>query len=135
MLPEIYAEMYLKFDNDFDVNTITEILQIQPYKCVNRIDTRINPITKQHNPGYWMLKSRTFNNFDAKYAIDDLISNIEDKVPLIKEICTANNGEVAFEIVPSFYYKDTPAIYFKRKFLRLVSYLDAEMEIDMYTCY
>ena len=82
-----------------------------------------------------MLKSRTFNNFGAKYAIDDLISNIEDKVPLIKEICTANNGEVAFEIVPSFYYKDTPAIYFKRKFLRLVSYLDAEMEIDMYTCY
>ena len=132
-VPEIYVEINLIFDSDFDVNTITEALRMQPSGCENRENTRINPITKQHNPGYWTLKSKTFKSFFAEDAIDDLMSKIEGKVPLIKEICNANNGEVSFDIVPSFYYKDTPSICFKREFLRLISELDAEIEIDMYT--
>ena len=28
--PKIYTEMHLAFDNDFDVNKITEIIRLQP---------------------------------------------------------------------------------------------------------
>lgn len=31
--PEIYVEMHLVFDNDFDVNIITDMIDVQPYEC------------------------------------------------------------------------------------------------------
>ena len=52
-----------------------------------------------------------------------------------------NNGEeVCFEIVPRgiFIKKDNlkkdnlPAIYFEKRFLNIVNYLDAVIDIDMY---
>lgn len=32
-IPEIYVEMHLVFDNDFDVNIITDMIDVQPYEC------------------------------------------------------------------------------------------------------
>lgn len=131
-VPSIYAEMNLVFDNDFDVNVITEVVGIQPFECMLRSQTRINSLTHQHNPGFWTIRSKIFTDFDAKQAIDDLVSKIESKVELIKEICTKNEGNVYFDIVPSFCYDDKPAIYFDRKFLKIVNELEAEIELDMY---
>jgi len=132
VVPDIYVEMHLIFDNNFDVDTITQVVGIRPFKCMNKTQTRINPITNQHNPGFWTIRSRTFSEFDVKQAIDDLLSNIERKISLIKEICSENKGNVVFEIVPSFYYNAKPAIYFNRQFLKVVEELEAEIELDMY---
>ena len=132
MVPDIYVEMHLIFDNNFDVDTITQVVGIRPFKCMNKNQTRINPITNQNNPGFWTIRSRTFSEFDVKQAIDDLLSNIERKISLIKEICSENKGNVVFEIVPSFYYNAKPAIYFNRQFLKVVEELEAEIELDMY---
>ena len=51
---------------------------------------------------------------------------------IIKEICKENNGEVCFEIVPIFEKDNLPAIYFEKRFLNIVNYLDAVIDIDMY---
>lgn len=132
-IPEIYAEMHLVFDNDFNVHTITEITHLQPHECKLKFQTQINPLTLQHNPGFWTLKSRIITEFDVKPAIDDIILKIENKTEQIKKICHEHNGEVYFNIVPSFCCNNTPAIYFDRKFLKIVNELEAEVEIDLYT--
>ncbi len=130
--PKIYTEMHLVFDNDFDVNKITEILRLQPNECKIKSQTRINPITSQHNPGFWTLKSKIITGFDAKPAIDDIVLKIADKTEQIKNICREYKGEVYFNIVPSFECNNTPAVYFERDFLKIVNELNAEVEIDLY---
>lgn len=131
-IPEIYIEMALTFDNDFDVNTITRELGIQPTECEQRFQTRINPITKQQNPGYWLIKSKTVVGYYAEEAIDDIISIIEGKIELIRKICVEHSGEVNFCVVPSFHKSEKPALCFSRRFMEIAAYLNANMEIDLY---
>ena len=65
-------------------------------------------------------------------SIDDLLKMLEGKLQIIKKICEENNGEVCFEIVPIFEKDNLPAIYFEKRFLNIVNYLDAVIDIDMY---
>lgn len=69
---------------------------------------------------------------DIKPAIEDLLKMLEGKLQIIKKICEENNGEVCFEIVSIFERDNLPAIYFEKRFLSIVNYLDAVIDIDMY---
>jgi len=129
---EIYIELDLIFDNDFDVNEITRKTGMNPTDCKNRSETRFNPLTNKNNEGYWTLQSRVHNEYDVKIVIDEFIPLFVDHLSEIKAICDTNNGEVKFSIVPSFSSNKTPAIYFERDFLDIVHYLNASIEIDMY---
>ena len=64
--PEIYIEMDLIFDNDYNVYGISELLGIEPTDAKRKSETRINPLSKDHNPGYWTLQSDTFFDYDIK---------------------------------------------------------------------
>ena len=86
----------------------------------------------EHLEGYWSLVTYTFEELDIKPVIDDLLRKLEGKLEIIKEICKENNGEVCFEIVPIFEKDNLPAIYFEKRFLNIVNYLDAVIDIDMY---
>ena len=80
----------------------------------------------------WSLVTNTFEELDIKPAIDDLLKMLEGKLQIIKKICEENNGEVCFEIVSIFERDNLPAIYFEKRFLSIVNYLDAVIDIDMY---
>ena len=93
----------------------------------------MSPFNKnEHLEGYWSLVTDTFEELDIKPVIDDLLSKLEGKLEIIKEIGKENNGEVCFEIVPIFEKDNLPAIYFEKRFLNIVNYLDAVIDIDMY---
>ena len=129
----IYIEMNLFFDNDFDVYKIEKLLNIEPSDCKRRNETRLSPFDKsKHLDGYWSLMTDTFEELDIKPAMDDLLKKLEGKLEIIKEICKKNNGEVNFEIVSIFEKDNLPAIYFEKRFLNIVNYLDAVIDIDMY---
>ena len=129
----IYIEMKLFFDNDFDVYKIEKLLNIEPSDCKRRNETRLSPFDKsKHLDGYWSLMTDTFEELDIKPAMDDLLKKLEGKLEIIKEICKKNNGEVNFEIVSIFEKDNLPAIYFEKRFLHIVNYLDAVIDIDMY---
>lgn len=129
----IYIEMNLFFDNDFDVYKIEKLLNIEPSDCKRRNETRPSPFDKsKHLDGYWSLMTDTFEELDIKPAMDDLLKKLEGKLEIIKEICKKNNGEVYFEIVSIFEKDNLPAIYFEKRFLNIVNYLDAVIDIDMY---
>lgn len=126
--------MSLIFDSDFDVKEITRITGINPDDCKNRNETRINPFTKNHNPGYWTIKSKVFCEYDFKLVLDDLLNRFMKSLETIKELCKNNGGEIVFDIVPVFSSDKKPAIYFNKEFLKIVNFLDAEIQIDMYVC-
>ena len=129
----IYIEMNLFFDNDYDVYKIEKLLNIEPSDCKRRNETRLSPFDKsKHLDGYWSLMTDTFEELDIKPAMDDLLKKLEGKLEIIKEICKKNNGEVNFEIVSIFEKDNLPAIYFEKRFLNIVNYLDAVIDIDMY---
>ena len=129
----IYIEMNLFFNNDFDVYKIEKLLNIEPSDCKRRNETRLSPFDKsKHLDGYWSLMTDTFEELDIKPAMDDLLKKLEGKLEIIKEICKKNNGEVNFEIVSIFEKDNLPAIYFEKRFLNIVNYLDAVIDIDMY---
>ena len=131
-IPEIYVEMHLVFDNDFDVNIITDMIDVQPYECKTKSQTRINPLSNQSNQGFWTFRSEVIIDFDVKKALDELISKFEDKTEIIKEICSENKGNIYIDIVPTFNCNDTPDVYFDKRFLKFVNELDAEIELDIY---
>ena len=110
--------MNLFFDNNFDVYKIERILNIKPSDCKRKNETRMSPFNKnKHLEGYWSLVTDTFEELDIKPVIDDLLRKLEGKLEIIKEICKENN---------------LPAIYFEKRFLNIVNYLDAVIDIDMY---
>lgn len=129
----IYIEMNLFFENDYDVYQIEKLLNIKPSDCKRRNETRLSPFDKsKHLEGYWPLMTDTFEELDIKSAMDDLLKKLEGKLEIIKEICKKNNGEVCFDIVSIFEKDNLPAIYFEKRFLNIVNYLDAVIDIDMY---
>lgn len=132
VFPEVYAEMHLIFDNNFDVNIITSEIGIQPFECKNRVDTRINQLTQKHNPGFWTIRSQVSFEHDVGIVLNNLVSIFKEKLWQIKKLCVENNGEVVFDIVPYFNPSDTPAIYFNRDFLKIVEFLEAKIQLDMY---
>lgn len=129
----IYAEMHLIFDNDFDVYSITKQLGIAPTECKLRNETRMSPLTNKPIEGFWTLKTEEKEERDLSVVLNELIENISDKLPDIKKICDENGGTVVFDIIPFFDDDSKPALYFERNFLDIVNYLNATIQIDLYT--
>ena len=75
-----------------------------------------------------------FDSDNDEYFLGPIVTfkNDEGKLEIIKEIRKENNGEVCFEIVSIFERDNLPAIYFEKRFLSIVNYLDAVIDIDMY---
>ena len=73
--------------------------------------------------------------FDTLAALFEMVGRIErEHEERYRTLLDAvkNNGEVCFEIVPIFEKDNLPAIYFEKRFLNIVNYLDAVIDIDMY---
>lgn len=129
----IYAEMHMIFDNDFDVYSITKQLGIAPTECKLRNETRMSPLTNKPIESFWTLKTEEKEERDLGVVLNELIENISVKLPDIKKICDENGGTVVFDIIPFFDDDSKPALYFERDFLDIVNYLNATIQIDLYT--
>ena len=129
----IYAEMHMIFDNDFDVYSITNRLGIAPTECKLRDETRMSPLTNKPIEGFWTLRTEEKEERNLGVVLNELIENISVKLPDIKKICDENGGTVVFDIIPFFDDDSKPALYFERDFLDIVNYLNATIQIDLYT--
>lgn len=133
MESNIYIEFSMVFDNDFNVEQISDILGIVSNDYKNKNSTRYNAISKKNNPGYWTICSeKYYNNLDVEYPIENILEKIKNKIVEIKKICCRNDGEIYFDIVVYFSEKEVPIINLERDFLKIVDYLDAEIRFDMY---
>jgi len=67
--PTLFAELILLFDYDFSLDSIDRILGLKPTKSERYFATRVNPITKKHNPGYWLIQFEAISSYDIKPLI------------------------------------------------------------------
>lgn len=128
----IKVDLSLCFDNDFNVYSISKTINIAASECKNRNETRINPITKQQNCGFWSIETECIETYDLKEALEKILNKIEGSIAEIKKILIDNNGVAIFHIVPTIKKNRVPALYFERKFLDAVDMLNAEIDIDIY---
>lgn len=72
--PSLYAEIVLCFDYDFPMQEIEETLKLKAKEAKQWSETRINPITHVHNPGFWEYRTEDISSFD----VDDLFDILHD---------------------------------------------------------
>lgn len=81
--PNVYGEIVLCFDCNKPINSLNDIIGI-PAQDVKRLqDTRINPITKRHNPGYWVYRTKVFSCPD--YDCEPLFMLLNDLLTMHME--------------------------------------------------
>ena len=68
MPPNVYGEIVLCFDCNRPVDALNGMIGIPARDAKRLQDTRINPITKRRNPGYWRYRTKVFScpDFDCE---------------------------------------------------------------------
>lgn len=131
-IPEIFMECSLIFDNDTDMEQITNEIGIAPSSFKNKRNQRKSPFKDDNLEGYWSIKTKKIITYDFDDVAKEMIEIIKPYLEKMKEMITKYDGTVHFGIVPYFYKNYTPAFYFEKEFLDIVNYLSATIEIDMY---
>lgn len=90
----VMLELNLVFENDYDVHAISNRLHISCDKCQNRTETRINPMTKEHNPGYWSIRTEYLSTDNFREVETRLFTRFEDQLEEMKKILE-EGGEYA----------------------------------------
>ena len=76
--PTLFAEICFCFDYDFQIDELDGILNLHPTDSMRFSQTRINPISRKHNYGYWLIRSNGESCFDCEslvHGIEILLKN------------------------------------------------------------
>lgn len=133
MRNETYMSMHLVFNHDDDLTLISKQLDIQPYDIKRLSQTRINPFTHQHNPGYIEIRTNISYSLSIHKVIKEIEEMICHKIDMIKDVINHYHAEVFFEIVCDIYNKDKPRIEFNKDFLDIVKELHGSIRIFYYS--
>jgi len=127
-------EMELVFDNDYNVEQITEYLNIKPVSYKNKKDAFINPITKKQNEGYWEIETGKYDDLGIEDVLEEMKNIIFPVKDKIKKILSENDGTIFFTLVvwTNSESKQMPYPYFDKKFLKLVHELNGEIRVILY---
>ena len=70
--PTIYAEISLCFDCDFPMDSLNDIIGLKATETKRKSETKINSITHNPNPGYWLYRTEEFTSFNCDLILDTL---------------------------------------------------------------
>lgn len=74
--PVIFAELTFCFEHELPIEELDEVMGLQAFEAVPYQKTRISPITKQKNPGYWTFRTKSIQTFNC----DEIFSLVENLV-------------------------------------------------------
>jgi hypothetical protein len=129
MIPSITGSLVLCFDRDFDVNIISQSLGIEPTEAKRLSETRINPITKHRNCGYWRIETRKFMTFDSKEVQDALLDLLSEKMNAIRDVFAEYQGTAIFRFFIEAEPSNEPVIMFNEDFINATSQLNAKLDV------
>lgn len=127
----MYGEIIFLFDKDFPMEQIDLLMGVSATESMRQFETRINPMTNQHNDGYWTYRTDSC----ATYSIN-LLSNVVSKFFLehsegiwqVKQIHTPTNIILRFHI--SIKCQDEyPSILITPDLLQIVTNFDTSIDI------
>ncbi|MBD2307081.1 DUF4279 domain-containing protein [Chroococcidiopsis sp. FACHB-1243] len=115
---------------DLDPDKITAIVGIQPTKMWKVGDLVSKRSTLRHKQNGWSFKSKLEESATLEDHISYIFEQLKPNWQNLVEICTHYYTEIECAIY--FYEDDIPAIHFERQSLKLISELNAEIDIDIY---
>jgi len=130
--PLISIEISLLFDNETEMEVVTEEIGLVPTSYKNKSEQRKSPFKDDKLEGYWSIKIENFKSYYLEDLTSLLVRNINPSLEKIKNVTLKYDAKTYFLIVSNFKPLYTPALSFDREFLEVVEYLKATIGIDMY---
>ena len=131
--PLLFAEIVLLFDYDFPVGQIDAIIGVAPTESKCHSQTRVNPLTKKHNPGFWAFQTSKVASFNAEVVLkelDDFIVGHSSALHSIVKKFSPCSVLVRFRFLVRA-ENEYPAIRFEPEMLAHLSSLGATIDIDI----
>jgi len=123
----VMIEFWLIGD-DFDVNTVTSLLQIEPTETRQKTDFPMRQFAKVE----WSINT----NYESSNAISDqfgkLLNQLHNKHKIINKIKKNYNLECGFNVVVNILNNEQPEMVLTREIINFASKVDAEICFDLY---
>ena len=127
----IMIDLSLIFDNDTDTGYVKEQIGLSIAENKDKRDTRISPFKNDNLPGYWSIITGYIETNDLDEVSEKLLDIICPCLEKIKKAQKCFVGRAKFMVVVKI-VDNIPSLYFSRKFLDVVEYLGAEIDVDIY---
>ena len=127
-------------------DTINSRVRVDFYFCSNKLDfdsidysmgivaTKKTPKEKfaieEFAKDYWILSTGYEESEDINIQLSKIVEVLSYKTDVIKEVCHRYDAECGFCIVTELHEDIIPAIYFEREFLKFVTDVHAEINVD-----
>ena len=131
---QIILKVY--FDNDFNVNEITEVLDLKPSHCIPYSKSGYTRISHKKQSGAWWYSYPSPTKFVGGMVVQDVLDKFfepfdKGKIQALKNIVDKNSGEIKLCINIYFYHERVPELCFSGRAMRILNYLNADIEINM----
>lgn len=133
--PEIQCGLKIYFNNNYDVNEITNVLGVKPNCAANYADAGYTKKTDLKCSGYWWYIIPGSKEYKECWNINDILTELfslfsKEKIKWLKECVKAHNGEIAIDI-NIFVGNDFPELCFYGQNMRIINDLDADINLNV----
>lgn len=122
------AEIILCFESDVCENELASIIKIQEYELCQKSNSRINPITKEKNEGYWVHKINSIESYDSDDIQKEIIDIIDGHFAEFKNAIELYSAQMIIRVFAET-CEEYPAFMFGNNFLKKVCDLKGVLDI------
>ncbi len=126
--------IFIIFGEELDATFITNALKLTPTNFWTKGDKvlgRKREIIRQESG--WELDFEFVNTFFLDEATDRIVNKFSNNLSIIREYISNNTLQTKFNIVIETFNDEKPALFLNKSFLNIVTKLDAEIDIDLYS--
>ena len=129
MKPKIIAKLILCFEDDLDMQDITDKIKLDPSSFQRRSNCRINPITKKQNLGFWEIQTDEIKTYDSVDVQNILLLLTHKNLENIRHVVDKYNCEVIYRFFVYTFNNEFPALMFTEELLKDINYLKAKLDV------
>lgn len=116
--------------DDFDVNYVTNVLDITPSET--RYKDEILGNGRKFGHTEWGISTGHEVSLDINNQFNTIFALVYDKIDLLSQLCVECNAEWHILFVITIENGYAPAMYFKKDFIHFAAAIDAQIGFDTY---
>lgn len=133
--PEIQCGLKIYFNNNYDVNEITNVLGVKPTSAVNYDDAGYTKKTSLKCSGYWWYMIPGSMDYKEYWNVDDVLTELfsffsKEKIKWLKECLQEHDGEISIDM-NIFVEDDFPELCFYGQNMRIINDLGADINLNI----
>jgi len=134
--PEFQCNLRIFFDNDFNVNEITQKLRITPHIAKRFSESGYTRKANIKQPGSWWYFFPSQKDYKPSWSVQDILREFfrpfsKEKVNELSKIIQANNGKVSLSINIYFKHGKLPEMCLDGEVMQIIHDLNADIYINM----